>query len=175
MNTVFDQAQSFTRLWLQCVGKMTSAGMSIDPTSSPPDLTRHMRSATLQTMAEMTEQWMRSPEYLAFMKQTMDATVSFRKQMNDFMTHLHHETQGTARQDIDTVLASVKHMETRVLCCMEQMTARLESIGQRLETLEDRNNQGNGEKERIPSPAPNVPAERPPRRQKERTAEKPQE
>ena len=79
---------------------------------------------------------MRSPQFLEAMKQSMDQAVSFRKQMNDMLTGMQHNLQGVARQDIDSLMLTVRHMETRVLESMDEIGSRLESISRRLDALE---------------------------------------
>jgi hypothetical protein len=99
------------------------------------------------------------------MKQSMDAAITFRKQVNDFLTSLHHNTQGIARQDIDSLMLSVRHLETRVLDRLEQITERIEQIDKRLSAIEATGNEA-------PPPAPQSPpkAQKKGNRQREENA-----
>jgi cell division septum initiation protein DivIVA len=54
--------------------------------------------------------------------------LAFRRQMNSALTAAHHDLQGTAKEDVDTLLRSVKHLETRLLDRIEDLETRLEAI-----------------------------------------------
>jgi hypothetical protein len=78
------------------------------------------------------------------MKQPLDAAIAFRKQMNDFLTTVQHNAQGVARQDIDSLMLTVRHIETRLLNSLSLIASQLASIEHRLEKLEQ-NPARNGE------------------------------
>ena len=79
---------------------------------------------------------MRSPQFLEGIKQWMDNAINFRKLSNDFMARVRNELQAPSREDIDTVMLSVRHMEKRLLDRVEELSAQIEEINRRL---------GNGE------------------------------
>jgi hypothetical protein len=79
------------------------------------------------------------------MKQSLDASMAFRKQMNDFLTSLHHNTQGVARQDVDSLQLSVRQAERRTLDRLETVAEHLDEIAKRLEKLETGAANRNGE------------------------------
>ena len=115
MNEAFNQSQRFVELWTEMATKMAAAGMAVSPESSPPQAAREARAAIFQTMSKHAEEAMRSPQFLEMMKQSLDGSLQFREQLNDFLTRLRHELQGVARQDIDSVLAGIHQLERRVL------------------------------------------------------------
>jgi len=159
MNSFFEQAQLLTRLWMDTATKMAAAGLRQDPQAAPSETARAYRSAVLDAMTASFDQYMRSPQALEIVRQSMDAAIGFRKQWNDMLTRMHHEMQGTAKQDIDSLLLSVQHLETRVLDCMEQLSSRLESISRRLDALEvGSNHKSNGETTAAPERATRRPA-----------------
>lgn len=170
MSSIFDQAQLFTKLWIDYATKVASASMRSEPDATPHDTARNVRSAMFEAMTQTADQFLRSPQYLEMLKQSLDMAMGFRKQMNDFLTRMHHEAQGTARQDVDSLMLSMRHLETRVLDCMENLTAKLESISRRLDALEGAAHQGNGEK----APPPERPVRKSPREKTEK-AQKTQE
>jgi hypothetical protein len=167
MSSLFDQAQLLTRLWVDFATRMVSAGMRSNGSASPPDAARAVRTGMFEAMSQMFDQYMRSPQALELVKQSMDMAINFRKQRNDMLTRIHHETQGTAKQDIDSLMLNVRHLETRVLDCLEAMTARLDAIGRRLDTLEASAHQGNGEKPHSPERPPRRPAREKPEKVEE--------
>jgi hypothetical protein len=141
MDGMFNDAERMARVWTEFATKMMSTGMSLGPENAPPEVSKQMRTLMFQAMSQQAEQYMRSPQFTDMMKQSMDAAITVKKQLNDFLTQAHHAGQGVARQDVDALLRSVHHLETRVLDSLENVTARLDKITQRLEALEG----GNGE------------------------------
>jgi hypothetical protein len=142
MDQYTEAAQRFTQIWTDFAGKVASAGMAFQPDNAPPDVARRMRDAMLAAMASYAEQFMRTPEFMEMMKQSMQASLDLRKQLNDFLTRAHHGAQGVARQDVDAVMAAIRHMETRALDRLEALSRRVEELSERLEALEGR---GRGE------------------------------
>jgi hypothetical protein len=141
-----EQARQFAEQWTGFAAKMAAAGMTFDPRSAPPEIARQMRGAGFQALSQYAQEFMRSPEFLGLMKQSLDASLTFRQQLNEFLTNLHHGAQGVARQDIDSLMLSVRHMETRVLDRMEELSGRLDNISQRLDALEGGPSDGEGAK-----------------------------
>jgi hypothetical protein len=83
-----------------------------------------MRSGIFQALGQSWEHFLRSPQFMEGMKQWMDNAMAFRKMSNDFFTKVRHETQTTSREDIDSVMLAVRHMETRILDRVGQRTSR---------------------------------------------------
>jgi hypothetical protein len=138
-----EAAARFTQMWTELASKMAAAGMSFNPETPPTDAARQMRSAFFQAMSQQADQFMRSPEFLKMMKQSMDASLAFRKQMQDFFTSAHHAAGGVARQDVDQLLSAVHHLEDRLL-------QRIDELSTRLELLEKAVPSGNGHARKPP-------------------------
>lgn len=136
MDNSCDQAEFLTRTWMDWMSKMATAGLSVQPTAPPPEAARQMRGGVLQAMSQCFEQVMRSPEMLEWMKRSMDGAIDFRKQYNDVMTRMRHDTQGTTSEDVDNLMQTVRHLETRVLSRLDEVSDRLEAIAGRLDRLE---------------------------------------
>ena len=128
---IFEHMDTFTRMWGDFASKMISAGMSVSPGSTPPEAARLLRSAMLKAMSEQVEQFMRSPVFMDMMKQTLDASIGLRRQLNDFLTKAHHEMQGPARQDVDHLMQTMRHFEGRVLDRIEQLEAKIDALAER--------------------------------------------
>ena len=71
---------------------------------------------------------MRSPQFLESMKQWMENAVSFRKMNNDFMAKVRNEMQAPSREDMDSIMLSVRHMETRILNRVEELSAQVRAL-----------------------------------------------
>ena len=144
MSSPFDAAQTMANIWMDFATKIGNAGMP-SPESGPPEAAKQVRGVLFDSMTQYTNQYLRSPQFLELMKQSLDASIAFRKQMNDFLTSLHHNTQGVARQDVDSLQLSVRQAERRTLERIESVVERLDEITQRLEKIEKASGNRNGE------------------------------
>ena len=131
MEQVFNPTQRFAELWTDLAARMAAAGVAADPNAGPTETARAARSSALQGLSQFADQYMRSPQFLETMKQSFDSMLNFREQANDLLTRLHHELQGVARQDVDSLLSGIHQLESRIV-------DRLEDISTRLEVLEKR-------------------------------------
>jgi Zn-dependent M32 family carboxypeptidase len=128
MNQVFNQAQRMMEMWTDMATRMATAVMSVTPDAGTPQMAREVRSAVLGALSENAEQFMRSPQFLEFAKQSLDSNIQLREQLNDFLTKIHHELQGVARQDVDNVLAAIHQMERRLLDRLDTLEARIQHL-----------------------------------------------
>jgi hypothetical protein len=112
------------------------AGFTFSPESAPPEFLRQMRSGIFQGLSQAWDQFLRSPQFLEGMKQWMDNAMAFRKMTNDFLTKARHETQATAREDIDGVMLAVRHMETRILDRVEELASQVDALNKRFDADE---------------------------------------
>lgn len=142
-NAMMDGAQTWTRMWMDMASKMAQANSGFEPDASPPEAARQARSTLFQAMSQYFEQMMRSPQMLDMMKQSMDMAFASRKQFEDMFTRMRQETQGTSRRDVNNIMLSVRHMESRILDRLEDLTMRLDAVSDRLDDLENGHN-GNG-------------------------------
>lgn len=139
MNPWMEQARQFTEMWTDMASKMASAATGYEPGASPPDAARQVRSAMFRSMSQFAEQFMRWPQFLTSMRQSIDTAATMQKQINDMMTAMRHNTQGVARDDIDSVLQSIEHLETRLLDRLDELSDRLDVLSRKLAAAE-----GNG-------------------------------
>lgn len=123
-------------LWFDLASKMSQAMMSFSPQQTPPEAFRQIRSAQLGAWGDYFQQLMRSPEYLDAIKQWTALTVQARKQWTDFLGRLQHEFQGASRQDIDQLMLSLRHLESRVVEGIEEISTQLAGLDARLTSLE---------------------------------------
>jgi hypothetical protein len=47
---------------------------------------------------------------------------------DEFLTQAHHGFQGTAQADIDTLMLAIRHLETRILDRMEELSGRVDHL-----------------------------------------------
>ncbi len=122
------QAEAFQKIWAESLNKMMHAMLSFGPNSAPPEVLREVRSGLFQALARSWEEFMRSPQFLEGMKQWLDQAITWRKMASDFMANVRSEQQATSRDDIDTVMLAVRHMEKRVLDRVEELSAQVAAL-----------------------------------------------
>lgn len=103
-----------------------------------PEMLRRMQSAFLDTMASASEQYMRSPQFVDQMKQSFDAALDMRRQMEEMIRRgatglggglVAGDPLATPGQAAAELLAGLRAMESR-------LTARLDDLAMRIASLE---------------------------------------
>ena len=135
MNDNFDktaeQAAAFQKIWMDSMSKIMQTAFTFGSNSPPPDVLREIRSGIFRALAQSWEEFMRSPQFLESMKQWMDNAINLRKMSNDFMAKIRNEMQAPSRDDIDTVMLTVRHMEKRLLDRMEDLASQISALNNR--------------------------------------------
>lgn len=137
-----DAQNLFSKMWTDMGAKLMDAGMASAPGMPTPDGARQMRTAFFRAWADYCDELMRSPEFLETMKQSMAGAVEFRRQLNESLGRMHHEFQGTSRQDVDNLMQSMAQVERRVLNAVEGLSDKLEMVNARIDALEGRAGSG---------------------------------
>ncbi len=130
-----EQAVAFQKIWTDSATKIMQAAFTAAPDSTPPELLRQIRSGIFAALAQSWDQFMRSPEFLENMRQWMENAINFRKVTNDFLGKLRNEMQAPSREDVDTIMLAIRHMEKRLLDCTEELRTQVREINQRLDAL----------------------------------------
>jgi hypothetical protein len=136
--TPFPGADAFAKMWSDFAAKMATSGVAFAPGAAPPDASRQVRGAMFKAMSEACDEFMRSPQFQEMMKQSLNNSIQFRKQLNDFLGRMQHEFQGTSRQDVDSLMQVMEHVERRVTDSFERVSKRLDEIAARLDRVEKR-------------------------------------
>ena len=125
-----EQAAAFQKIWLDSISKLLNTAFTFGGESPPPEILREIRSGVFSALAKSWEEFMRSPQFLDSTKQWMDNAIAFRKMSNDFMATARNEVQATSRDDIDTIMLTVRHMEKRLLDRVEELSAQIHQLQQ---------------------------------------------
>jgi len=126
-----EEAAAFQKIWMESMSKLMQTAFTLSPNSPPPEVLRQIRSGIFQALAESWEEFMRSPQFLDGMKQWMENAITFRKITNDFMARARNEMQSPSRDDIDTVMLTVRHMEKRLLDRLDEISAKVDALSQK--------------------------------------------
>jgi hypothetical protein len=136
----FSGLDMFTRMWSDFGEKMMRNGMAFPPTQNAPEAAREMRNTMFKAWSDYCDQFMRSQEFLEMMQQSLSASVTARKQLNEFLGQVQHEMQSVSRQDVDQIMLALRHMERRMVDGMERLSEQLDALDRRLEKLERKSN-----------------------------------
>ena len=127
-----EQFAAFQKMWLDSATKMFQAAFTATPNSPPPEILRQIRAGIFSALAQSWDEFMRSPQFLDSMRQWMEQAITFRKMTNDFMARVRNELQAPSRDDTDTVILNVRHMEKRLLDRLDDVCNEIKSLKQQL-------------------------------------------
>jgi hypothetical protein len=127
-----EQAAAFQKIWMDSMSKIMQTAFTFGNNSPPPEVVKEIRSGIFRALAQSWDEFMRSPQFLESMKQWMDTAINFRRMSNDFMAKVRNEIQAPSRDDIDTVMLTVRHMEKRLLDRVEDLALRIEQLDNRM-------------------------------------------
>jgi len=123
-----EQAAAFQKMWTESMSKLMQTAFTVSPNSPPPELLKQIRCGIFEALAKSWDEFMRSPQFLESMKQWMENAIAFRKMSNDFLGKVRNEMQAPSREDMDSILLAVRHMETRVLGRVEELSAQVHAL-----------------------------------------------
>lgn len=123
-----EEAAAFQKMYLESISKAFEAAFKLKPEAAPPELLKQIRAGIVQALADSWDEFLRSPQFLEGMRQWMENAITFRKMTNEFMGRVRNEAQAPSRNDIDTVMLAVSHLEKRLLDRLEEMAAQIEKL-----------------------------------------------
>ena len=123
-----EQAVAFQKIWADSMTKIMQVAFASGQSSPPPEVLKQIRSGIFGALAQSWDEFMRSPQFLEAMKQWMDTAINFRKMTNDFMGRVRNEMQAPSRDDVDTIMLTIRHMEKRVLDRVEALEEQLHAM-----------------------------------------------
>jgi hypothetical protein len=123
------QAAAFQKMCLETFSKAIQTAFKFTPDSAPPEMLGQIRAAIFKTLAESWDEFMRSPQFLEGMRQWMENAITFRKTTNEFLGRVRNDLQAPSRNDIDTVMLTVRHLEQRLLDRLDEIAAQLKEKG----------------------------------------------
>lgn len=120
-----EQTAAFQKIWMESFTKLMQAATLVNPNSPPPELLREMRNGIFSALAKSWDEFLRSPQFQTVMKEWMDQAMALRKMSHDLMGKVRKEMQAPSRDDIDAVMLSMRHMETRILDRLEVLEKQI--------------------------------------------------
>jgi hypothetical protein len=123
-----EQMAAFQKIWMETFTQLMQTAVTGSQTSAPPEVLRQMRNGIFKSLSKSWDEFLRSPQFLTGMRQWMDGTTNFRKMSNEWMARVRNELQAPSREDIDTIMLSVRHMEQRLLARLEELSKRIDAM-----------------------------------------------
>lgn len=130
------------KLWSDTVSGMVDAWSNNLPQSGTPADMKNLRGGMLKAISKSWEEFMRTPQFMEMMTSSLNAAMSMHGMTKDGLNRAHQGLQTPSKDDIESVLLAVRHIERRIL-------DRIDDFDQRLQKVEaDRARDGNGDLER---------------------------
>lgn len=117
---------AFTQFWSDFMSRM-GTGIAPQPTAGA-DATKRMQRIFFDAMAKYADDFMRSPQFLESLKQTMDNALAFRRQMDQWLANSLNAVQMPSHGDVTDVVARVHSVERRVLERLDELEHRIAAL-----------------------------------------------
>lgn len=130
-NMFVEGADRWMKLWSDVTQNCTAALQAVPTSEALSETARTVRSAVLKATADAWNDYLRSDAFAALLRQGLQNGTEMRRTWNEFFGRLHHELQGVSRQDIDTVMQTVQHLERRVADGFARLAAQLDALQSR--------------------------------------------
>ena len=120
-------ADVFTKFWTDAMSRAGAVGGTMFG-ASREEASKQMRQAFFDAWERQCEEYMKSEAFLKAMKQSMDNALTFREQMNQFLTTALRTYQMPSQDDTDSILLAVRRLEERVLKRVDDLSRRVEAM-----------------------------------------------
>jgi hypothetical protein len=94
-----------------------------------PEMIKQMQRVFFDAMAKYCDDYMRSEPFLQMMKQTMDRSLAFKQQLDQFLGAAQKGMQAPARADIDDLSGTLLKIEERVLDRLDALETKVAAMG----------------------------------------------
>jgi len=138
MSESMEQAAAFQKLWMDTFGNMANVWSQFSPGSPPPEEMRKVRSGMLKAMAGTWDEFMRTPQFMEMMKASLNGALDLRRMGREGMNKIHEQFETPTKEDLDSVLLAIRHVERRLLDRIEGIGDRGLNISEQLEKLDER-------------------------------------
>ncbi|HYG36013.1 MAG TPA: hypothetical protein VEC99_14580 [Clostridia bacterium] len=122
-----EEAAAFQRIWTETASKMLQTAFTVTP-NAPPEILQQIRGGIFQALARSWDEFLRSPQFLETMRQWIENAISLRKVTNDFTAKTRNEMQSPSRNDADTILLNIRHLEKRLLDRVDELAHQVHQL-----------------------------------------------
>lgn len=136
----FKQAAAFQKMWMDSVSGMTRVWSEYSPEKPPPDELKKVRQGMLRSISQSWEAYMRSPEFLQAMRETMNNSIQWQKWTKENSRKFHQAAGSASKDDMQGVMVAIQHVERRVLDCLDEMQTKVNSMQVELDGIQEEGN-----------------------------------
>lgn len=108
------------------------AGMSPSAAPQAPapskEAAQQMQRMFFDAMAKYCDDFMRSEQFLQMMKETMDRSLAFKQQVDQFLSQVQRGMQSPAKADMDDLAGLLRSIEERVLGRMSALEDKVAAV-----------------------------------------------
>lgn len=130
------QTLAFLRIWTESFAKLGQAAFAFSPDAVPPEMLRQIRAGIFQALAHSWDEYLRSPQFLESMKETMESGMAMRTFTTEFLSNARRQMGGAGLEEVDGVILAIRELERRVLERLNALGDELAGISRRLTALE---------------------------------------
>ncbi len=124
----FKQAAAFQKMWMDSMSGMSKVWSEYSPQNPPPEELKKMRNGVLRAVSQTWEEYMRTPEFMEIMRDTMNNSVQWQKMAKENTNKMHKAMGSATKDDIQGVLAAIHHVERRLLDHLDAMQSKIEGM-----------------------------------------------
>lgn len=121
--------EPFLQFWQDAMSRMT--GGATPATAPSNDVLQAMRRTFFDAMARLCDDYLRSPQFLEMMKQSMDHALAFRRQLNQFLTSALQAAQMPTQEDLGEIREALQSIQDGLLQRVEDLSRRVNSLDKR--------------------------------------------
>lgn len=143
-NPAAAMTDAFTKFWTDFAARMGPAAMAgfAQPQAQPtgampgmpgmmganPEMMKQMQRAFFDSLSKYADDFMRSPQFLESLKQTMDNALAIRRQVDGWITNALKTMHMPTQQDALTAVERLHGLEKRIIERLEDVAARVEAL-----------------------------------------------
>ncbi len=123
-------ADPFTQFWGDYFARVGLGAPQAPPSpgTASADAVKQMQRMFLDSLAKYCDDFMRSEQFLSMMKQSMDQSLAFKQQLDQFLTRLHQGSQSPSLTDITDLAGTLRNIESRILNRLSDLEHRVAAV-----------------------------------------------
>jgi hypothetical protein len=122
--------EAMSQFWTDMFSRMGGGAFPGGSTPGMPnaDVAKQMQKAFFENMAKYCDEYMRSEQFLQMMKQSMDRSLAFKQQMDQFLNQCYASSMAPSRTDVTDLAGLMRSVEERILARLNQLEDRVAAV-----------------------------------------------
>ncbi len=122
-------ADPFSQFWGDFFSRVGMSPSATPQTPSPSkEAVQQMQRVFFDAMAKYCDDFMRSEQFLKMMKETMDRSLAFKQQVDQFLSQLQRGMQSPAKADMDDLSGLLRSIEERTLARLSALEDKVAAV-----------------------------------------------